>query len=213
MWYIAPNPSAPRPANGVLHCGFGWATDASNDINDINDIVRYYDVNPDGGNWLERSIRFLGRLITDDAKGLFGGIVSKLVQPFRGLFRIGRGLFNGDFRAIVDGIKDLVGVALPSYGSTTGWAWPGTIGNVPITPTVDNNLDDYASGWHDNQPLMKSEAQFGWIERAWTGPDRRFSAGDALALGPYGQAVRAVGTVGFFTIGAAQLGFESAFDR
>ena len=151
--------------------------------------------------------KYLFKWVGDDIKGIYGAIVSKIVLPFRGLLRIGGGLLNSSLDTVFDGIRDFIGIPLPSYGATTGWAWPGREGNAPYTPVVDNILDGYASDWHDGQDIMgESAAQFGWITKAWTGRDGKFSFGDVFGIGPYGQAVRAAGTVGFATVGVVQRG-------
>jgi hypothetical protein len=148
----------------------------------------------------------LAKLVGDDVKGIYGFLVSRVVLPARGLSRIARVFYYDNPADIGRGISDLVGTALPAYGAQTGWAWSGIKGKL-YAPTVDNHLG-YSANWHDGQSLFLSSSQFGWVARAWLGPDGRFTAGDVSGLGPYGQAVRAVGTVAFTTIGIIQLGVE-----
>jgi hypothetical protein len=159
--------------------------------------------NQGGGFW-----RGVGKFLLDEAKGIAGMVIGTPYLLGRGLWGIGRGIVTGDFSSIRGGLLDITGAALPKYGAFTGLSWPGTASLSPISWVVNNTLDAGASQWHDGQVLTRSSAQFGWMNRAWTGGDGRAGVGD-LAIGPYGQAVRAVGTAAFGTIGLAQLGFEA----
>lgn len=86
---------------------------------------------------------------------------------------------------------------MPRAGSASGLGWPGP-GSSGITPATGTKLNN-ASIWHDaytGRNGFGSAAQFGWIQRAWAGP--------GTELGPYGQAYRVLGTVGFGLAGAVQ---------
>jgi hypothetical protein len=116
-----------------------------------------------------------------------------------GILRIGKGIVTGDLGMIGRGIRTLGSALLiPRAGSASGLGWPGTPGNTGITPATGTKLDN-ASIWHDTFTAVAglgSAAQFGWIERAWTGPGRE--------LGLFGQAYRLVGTAAFGLAGATQ---------
>ena len=206
IWYIAPNPSAPRPANGVLHCGFGWATDASNDIG------LHYDVNPDGGNWLKRSIRFLGRLITEaittiavDAFAFtYGMTVGKIWTFALDVGAIGQALQSFGNSPFMTGLKRL-GSALgnflyntpfPFYGFYNGAGY-GTRQFVPNGTEPSRaplNKLDWAGFSHDESKGDHRE----WLKNVWS-PNT-----PGRPVGPLGLAYQSMGTPLFAVAGAFQ---------
>ncbi len=126
-----------------------------------------------------------------------GGIAGPLYGVGSGLVEIGKGIATLDLAGAGWGAFELVkALVQPRSGSHSGWGYPGDSG--AILPETGTKLDN-ASIWHDwyvRKHGYGSEAQFGWIVRAWTGP--------GVELGPWGQAYRLLGTVGFGVAGAMQ---------
>jgi RHS repeat-associated protein len=143
--------------------------------------------------------RSLGGFLLGESLEIFGSVVGTLHGIGVGILRIGQGIVAGDLGMIGRGIRTLgSALVMPRAGSASGLGWPGTPGNTGITPTTGTKLNN-ASIWHDTYTGtvgLGSAAQFGWIERAWTGP--------GFELGLFGQAYRLVGTAAFGLAGAAQ---------
>ena len=141
---------------------------------------------------------YLGQVVKGEAGDIFGAVVGTPFGILKGLYGIGKGVVTGDLGTIGDGFKSLGSVAMPRAGSHSGLGWPGTPGNAGITPGTGTKLNN-ASIWHDKFTTTNgfgSNAQFGWIQRAWAGP--------GVEPGIYGQAYRVLGTVGFGLIGGIQ---------
>jgi len=128
---------------------------------------------------------------------VWGGISGTLNGIVTGLTRALSGLFTLNGRMLGEGLSDLGGaLSMPRLGSHGGLRHPGSSPVLPESGTKPNN----ASIWHDDFVgrfgYWNSGAQFGWIQRAWAGP--------GVEPGPYGQAYRILGTVGFGIAGALQ---------
>jgi RHS repeat-associated protein len=147
----------------------------------------------------------IGRFALDQAKGLGGQVIGTPFLLGRGLLRIGAGIAQTDRSMITSGLRDLVVAALPKYGSRTGLFWPGRAGESLEWLSVNDPVDGVASSWHDAQDVWGSSApQFKWIDLAWRGEDGKWSVGEFLGVGPYGQAMRIFGTAMFGLAGAGQ---------
>jgi hypothetical protein len=125
--------------------------------------------------------------------GTVGGILGGLA-----LIGIGAAVLNPGF--VGAGVKSIgAAVSMPRSGSHTGLLYPGTPGGASHIPASDTKLH-HASVWHDDyvgrHGYWNSSAQFGWIARAWTG--------EGVELGPWGQSIRLVGTIGFGLVGGVQ---------
>ena len=125
-----------------------------------------------------------------------GAVVGTPYGILKGMYGIGEGIVTANLRTIGRGFADIGAAAVMlRSGSASGLLHPGT--GRSLTPNTGTKLDG-ASRWHDGQEnlMTNSAAQFGWIERAWTG--------SGTELGPWGQAYRIYGTVGFGIVGAGQ---------
>lgn len=144
--------------------------------------------------------------VSNELRGIAGEVFGTPYLLAIGLQALATGI-GGDREVAASGVRDLLGAPFPKYAARTGYSWPGSNRSPIGWLQVDDNLG-FAAGWHDNQNIGRSAAQFGWIVRAWTGSDARFGAADLVGLGPYGQAVRLAGTVGFGAIGLGQYLYE-----
>jgi RHS repeat-associated protein len=143
-----------------------------------------------------------GQILAGEAKTIWGTLFGVSYGIGKGLYDIGRGIIDtitkGDAHRIGTGVLDVAAAVTPRADSMTGWRWPGTPLNQGITPAAGTRLEG-ASSWHDGEWGNRhygSASQFGWIERAWTGP--------GALPGPYGLAVTLVGTAGFGLAGSIQ---------
>ncbi len=146
--------------------------------------------------WIEAAGSYLEQLVEGEALEIAGGLVGTPEGILRGLYGIGRGLVTADLGALGGGFVNVGAAAIMiRSGSASGLLHPGK--GAALTPDTGTKLNN-ASLWHDGQRNLatSSAAQFGWIQRAWFGP--------GTELGPWGQAYRIYGTVGFGIIGAGQ---------
>jgi RHS repeat-associated protein len=140
---------------------------------------------------------YASRMAVGELLDVYGGIFGTLNGIVTGFVETLAGVFTLNERMLGRGLGDLGGaLSMPRLGSHGGLRHPGGPSRLPESGTKPNN----ASIWHDDFVgrfgYWNSAAQFGWIERAWTGP--------GVEPGPYGQAYRILGTVGFGIAGALQ---------
>ena len=146
--------------------------------------------------WFQRAAGYVGRMFMGEALEIFGAVVGTAYGIARGLYGMGKGIVTGSFGTFARGVGDTLSAAVMlRSGSASGLGWPGRGGQV--TPHTGTRLNG-ASRWHDGQSNLTQSAspQFGWIQRAWTG--------SGVEMGPWGQAYRLYGTVGFGILGAGQ---------
>ena len=142
---------------------------------------------------------YIWRMISGDFWDLGGGLFGTPYGLIRGVAETIGGAITGNTEVATQGLADIVGaLSMPREGSAGGWRWPGTGSDAPHWPESNTKVN-LASEWHDwwtGGRGFGSRAQFGWIKRAWGGP--------GVEPGPYGQAYRILGTVGFGLVGSLQ---------
>jgi hypothetical protein len=126
-----------------------------------------------------------------------------------GTIEVLAGLFTFNPRMLGEGLWDFgTALVMPRLGSAGGLNHPGNSGTLPRSGTKPDN----ASIWHDDfvgrNGYWNSAAQFGWIRRAWAGlgekDQQSLGLGRGVEPGPYGQAYRILGTIGFGVLGVVQ---------
>ncbi len=109
------------------------------------------------------------------------GNLSHLYTIPRDIIKLGNSIISYDPKEIATSIKDLVmGALVIRNGFYTGYGL-----GMDTTPNAPTHFFafDAKSRKHDQKKLT----DFGWIKEAWK----------ERGVGPYGQTVRALGTVGF----------------
>jgi hypothetical protein len=105
-----------------------------------------------------------------------------------------KGAASRDAGMLGEGAYNLVSaIVMPRYDSHGGINWPGTSSNQGLIPG-SAGMVNLSSSAHDRavgQPggFWQSSNHFNWIGSAWMGP--------GVQPGIYGNAYRALGTVGF----------------
>ncbi len=125
----------------------------------------------------------IGTYIAKDLGGAALGNLSHLYTFPRDLKNLGKSIISLDLKDIAAKTRDLVmGALVIRNGFYTG-AGHGKDKNTLGNASTSYFSFDPSSKLHDSRKLT----EFGWIKGVWK----------ERGVGPYGQAVRAIGTVGF----------------
>ncbi|MDX2145882.1 MAG: RHS repeat-associated core domain-containing protein, partial [Planctomycetota bacterium] len=142
----------------------------------------------------------------NEVADLAGGGMGHMYGMVKGIVGISKGVASlssgGDGSQIFNGVFTVfASLVMPRLGSHGGLNWPGTSSNAGLVPGSTSTVN-LASIAHDKAVdraagFLVASNHFGWIARSWAGP--------GVQPGLFGNAYRALGTVGF---GAVALGLR-----
>jgi RHS repeat-associated protein len=142
-------------------------------------------------------LEYVREMIRSEFLDIAGGAAGTAVGLADGLVRLVDGLLTLGWENVAEGAwRTLKTLSMPRLGRDGGLGHGGPGSTIPAS----NSKVQRASNWHDREVDLygfgSSATQFGWIRRAWRG--------DGVEPGPYGQAYRLLGTVGFGIAGGVQ---------
>jgi RHS repeat-associated protein len=147
---------------------------------------------------------YLAAMLRGDVLDLGGGIYGTVSGIIKGVGEIGLGIAKLDSTMFKQGAGNLgAALVMPRLNNHGGLNWPGTVDNSPASPfpssgtkvenaSIAHDIDVKRSGF-----LHSAAAEFRWIANSWSG--------SGTEPGPYGQAYRLLGTVGFGVAGSVLL--------